>query len=271
MPEGDTIHRSANRLAAAITGEAVQRVATPRRAGAVPRRGATVERVWAEGKYLMISFDDGLVLETHMKMNGSWHLYRPGERWRRSARAVVARIDTEPWVAVCFSAPHVEVRRGDRPARGVRGGGGRLRAELGPDLTVADPNIDAALARLAGADQGRTMADVLLDQRLFCGVGNVFKSEVLAACGIHPDRALGTVDGADRRRLLTTANTQLMANVGGGPRTTVPGGLAVYGRGGQPCRRCQRPIEAGRRGQGAGRPTYWCPRCQPQTGIGPTA
>ena len=103
----------------------------------------------------------------------------------------------------------------------------------------------------------------LLDQRVACGVGNVYASEVPFAERVHPATPVGELDAATRRRLLATANRLLVANLQGGPRTTVPGGLAVYGRRGKPCRRCGTPVQSGRLGEQA-RSTYWCPRCQPE-------
>ncbi len=225
-----------------------------------------IEAVVAEGKFLMIRFDDGSELETHLKMNGSWHLYRPGERWRRSRRQAVAVVSVADWVAVCFAAPHVVlVGPGRRsPGRRARGAGGLDRSALGPDLCTPDPDLDEVVARV---DRywlpGTPILDVLLDQRVFCGVGNVFKSEVLHACLVHPLTPIGALDDAARRRLAATANTQLLANVEGGPRRTVPQGLAVYGRRGQPCHRCHDRVAADQLGTPP-RITAWCPTCQPK-------
>jgi endonuclease-8 len=110
------------------------------------------------------------------------------------------------------------------------------------------------------------IADVLLDQRVAAGIGNVYKSEVLWACGLHPFTRLAAVGVAQRRQLLDVAARLLQANLGAGPRTTHPAGLAVYGRGWQPCRRCGTPIEVARQGDMA-RVTYWCPVCQPSSVV----
>lgn len=269
MPEGDTIHRSAARLATALVGTAVVSFTGPRLGGSQPRPGTLIERVDARGKFLFVHFDDGTVLETHMRMKGSWHLYRQGERWRRSRRTARAIIETDEWTAVCFAAPHVELRS----ARAVAAGRASLDPRrvgpehLGPDLCTPDPDIDEVLDRIDRYTvPATTLVDVLLDQRLFCGVGNVFKSEVLFACGFHPETPIGTVDRAAGRRLAEVANAQLLANLGPGPRTTVPEGLAVYGRSGAPCRVCSTAIVSGRHGPHA-RITYWCPVCQPAPGL----
>ena len=262
MPEGDTIHRAASRLANALTGHSVTRFEAPRLVAPGPAPGTTVEEVEARGKYLLIHFDDGLTLETHMRMTGSWHLYRPGERWRRPRSTLRALVATDRWEAVCFSAPHVVLV--DRNRRGGRGRDGT--DHLGPDLCRADPDLDEVVRRL---DERRPSTDpiavALLDQRVFCGVGNVYKSEVLHACGVHPDTPVAALGPDLRRCLAGTAHRLLRANLGGGPRVTVSGGLAVYGRRGEPCRRCGAPVERAVHGEHA-RSTYWCPRCQPAPG-----
>jgi endonuclease-8 len=116
-------------------------------------------------------------------------------------------------------------------------------------------------------DPSSEVGVVLLDQRVACGVGNVYKSEVLHACGTNPFVPVGTIDPAGRRRLVETASRLLRANLGTGPRRTVTGGLAVYGRAGRPCRRCGSRVLGRRQGEQA-RMTYWCPACQPATGEG---
>ena len=254
MPEGDTIHRVATRLRPALVGHELVRFEAPRAAGVPPAVGTLVESVEAAGKHLLIAFADGIVLRTHLRMSGSWHLYRTGERWQKPAHLVRALVEVEGWVAVCFSAPVVVLERS--PAVG----------HLGPDLCRPDADLDECVARLATlADPATEVADVLLDQRIACGVGNVYKSEVCFAERISPRAAVGGVDEATRRRLVEVASRMLRANLDGGPRTTTagpPGSVAVYGRAGQPCRRCGSPIRVARTGPHA-RSTYWCPSCQP--------
>lgn len=264
MPEGDSIHNAAQRLRPALEGHRLVRFEASRAHGAMPRPGATITAVEAVGKHLLVRFDDGFVLETHLRMTGRWDLYRRGERWRKGAHLARAVIETDEHVAVCFSAPVVRVHRAapDGASPSLRSAIGHL----GPDLCRADADLTVALARMQDAvDPDTLIVDVLLDQRVAAGIGNVFKSEVLWACRVAPSARLGAVEPAVRRQLLETAARQLRANLGSGRRTTVagpPGSLAVYRRARRPCRRCGTPIRYATMG-GSNRGTYWCPRCQP--------
>lgn len=265
MPEGDTLHRSANRLRPALEGQRLARFEAPRVTGGVrPSVGTTIERVEAVGKHLLITFDDGVVLRTHLRMSGSWHLYRVGERWRKGRHLARAVVGTDEWEAVCFSAPVVEAFRAPPEGAAVRAD--HPLAHLGPDLCLPDVDLDAAAGRFAlVAEPDEEIKVALLDQRIAAGVGNVYASEVCFACGVDPFTPVAALDVPVRRRLLATASTLLRANLGSGPRTTVaggPGSLAVYGRRGQPCRRCGTPVRMRLQGERA-RSTYWCPTCQP--------
>jgi len=251
VPEGDTIHRTANRLRPALAGQKLTRLSLPRVAGDRPRIGEHIEDVRAVGKHLMIDFSGGLTLETHMKMTGAWHLYRVGERWQKGGHLARAEVEVDGWVAVCFSAPVVKL--GPTESMG--------RADLGPDLCTPDADIDIAVHRFGTLAGHLEVADALLDQRIACGVGNVYKSEVLWAERVSPFRPAAEIDESLRRRLLTRAQRLLLANLGPGQRTTVPGGLAVYERRGRPCRACGTRIMSTKQGEHA-RSTYWCPRCQ---------
>jgi endonuclease-8 len=247
----------AAQLREVLVGRPVVRVEVSRPTAGAPRPpapGTNVDEVEAVGKHLLIRFGDGTTLRTHLQMNGRWQWYRNGEAWRRPRhrmRALVAVPDVE---AVCFDAPIAVLERS--PAVG----------HLGPDLCRDDADLDEVLSRLAAlVEPDATLADVLLDQRIACGVGNVYKSEVCFAVGRHPATPIGRLDDAARRELFATAAAQLRANLGGGPRTTAgpaPGMLAVYGRARRSCRRCGTPIEVGRIGSSA-RSTCWCPTCQP--------
>jgi endonuclease-8 len=260
MPEGDTLHKAAARLKPALEGHRLTRFEAPRLVGDRPGLGEAITLVEARGKHLLVHFERGLVLRTHLRMTGSWHIYRDGERWQKGphlARAVVGA--DSGWVAVCFQAPVVETyhRAGAEPD---------ALTALGPDLclpaSLADDVLDAVLARAARlAPHGTTLGEALLDQRIAAGIGNVYKSEACWATGLDPGAPIETVGEDDRRRVWTVAARQLQANLGSAERRTHPAGLAVYGRRGQPCHRCGAPIRMARHGEQA-RSTYWCPTCQ---------
>jgi endonuclease-8 len=265
MPEGDTIFRSAAVLRAVLIGRTV----TAARAQAQPgmRRvpdldrlvGSSVTRVESRGKHLLIGFDTGLTLRTHLRMSGSWHRYRPGETWRLPRRQASVVLETADSVAVCFNAPTVELLTGRELVRHP------TLAALGPDLLARDFDADAALERLRERS-GAELGEALLDQRTIAGMGNVYKSEVCFIERLSPWRPVAELDDPSLARLLATARRLLRANVGGGARVTTEGTrgagrLWVYGRAGRPCRRCGRLIEARRQGE-LPRTTYWCPGCQ---------
>lgn len=267
MPEGDTIFRAATTLRKALAGKCVTAFRSDA-AGVVPRAasvvGRTVRSLDAHGKHLLIRFADAaggeLILHTHMQIDGSWHVYRPGERWRRAPARARVVIETADLVVPCFDAPTVELLTEPELARHRWLGG------LGQDAMADDFDMDAALARL------RALAAVpvgvaIIDQRVFGGVGNVFKSEVLFIERVSPFRAVRSLSDASLRGLLITSREQLRANRSGAwPRRTRPAArrgaaLWVYGRAGRPCRACATPIAVRRQGD-AGRSTYFCPACQ---------
>ena len=251
MPEGDTLFNTALTLRPALLGESLTAVNIRARGMYRLRVGDTVRSVEAVGKFLEIVVERGLALRTHLHMTGVWHLYEQGERWRRPRHLARAVLETESHVAVCFAAPTVEVG----PAADDR------LAHLGPDLCHADVDLDAVLERVAGSDPSTEIAEVLLDQRLAAGIGNVYKNEVLWACEVSPFRPLADVDEPMRRRLYETAAEQLQANLGRWKRQTHPKGLAVYNRAGQGCYRCLGRIRTIEHGD-IGRRTWWCADCQ---------
>ena len=258
MPEGDTIYRTAAVLRAALLGKSIVAFDAPRLMGIRPSLGSMVEYVESQGKHLEIGFDDGVVLHTHMRMTGSWHLYRTGETWRRPEHLARVIIEVAGWQAVCFSTNVVETYRAREFSRHPN----RL---LGPDLCRADADLDQCVASIASScDASTTVAEVLLDQRVACGVGNVYKSEVLWVCELHPFTPIGALIDEQRRTLLAEASALLRANLDSPNRVTVPGvpgGQAVYARHGKPCFRCGSTVEVDRHGEQA-RATYWCPVCQ---------
>lgn len=261
VPEGDTLHKTAVRLRPALAGHRLTRFEAPRLLGTRPRVGELIEGVEARGKHLLVHFERGLTLRTHLRMTGSWHLYREGERWQKAphlARAVVGA--DSGWLAVCFQAPVVETyhRAGAEPAS---------LSSLGPDLclaaSLADDVLDEVLRRAESlADATTTLGEALLDQRIAAGIGNVYKSEACFATGLDPGTPLRAVSLDDRRRVWTVAARQLQANLDHPERRTHEKGLAVYGRRGQACHRCGTPIRMQRHGEQA-RSSYWCPVCQP--------
>jgi endonuclease VIII len=283
VPEGDTIYRAARTLHHALAGQTVTRFQTElaplaQLDRAEPIAGRTVERVEAAGKHVLMTFSpstpgppplaaDTLILRTHMRMNGSWHIYRPGEPWRMPARAMRILIETSEWVAVAFNVYVAEFIRVEDRSRH------RPLAALGPDL-LGDFDADRAMARIR-EQGGRPLHDVLLDQRVMAGLGNVYKSEVLFLSRLHPDTPADRVGEPAWRELMRLAQSLLKANVSDGTMQIVTyRGLRrttgrmnpedrvwVYSRGGQPCRKCGTPI-ASRRDGDAARVTYWCPTCQ---------
>ena len=272
MPEGDTIHRVANRLRPALVGQPLVRLEAPRARGLLrrPVAGTEVTAVEAVGKHLLIRFAEGTTLRTHLRMTGSWHLYRTGERWQKAAHLVRALVEVPGWVAVCYAAPVVELEHDAT--------GGPQVQHLGPDLARADltdEQLEECVDRLGTlVEPTEEIGAVLLDQRIACGVGNVYKSEALWTSKVDPFAAVATLDRPTRRRLLETAHRQLAANVGVvGDRVTYregggADGVAVYGRRGRPCPRCGTPIQMRRQGQQA-RSTYWCSTCQTIGGTDP--
>lgn len=248
MPEGDTIALTARALQQRLAGKRVLEARPDRLRRLV---GTTIEAAEPEGKHLLLRFDNGLQLHTHMRMRGEWHLYRPGERWQRPAYAAVAVLEVEDAVAVCFRAPVVELVRG----RGAV-------AHLGPD--VLSPVFDTAEAvRRARALDVSTVGQALLDQRVAAGIGNVFRCEALWNRRISPLRPLSGCSDEDLAALFGTARDDLRANaVASRPRRFKYGRAAVYGRAGRPCPRCGGLVRALRHGEHA-RLVYWCPTCQP--------
>lgn len=266
MPEGDTIFRAARTLHAALAGDRVTRFETAlaplaRVDDQDPIAGRTIERVAAAGKHLIIDFSGGLHLRTHMRMNGSWHIYRPGERWKRPRRDMRVVIGTARFVAVGFNIPVAEFLDDRALSRQED-----LR-RIGPDLLGEEFDADEVLRRMTARPDAE-IANVLLNQRVVAGIGNVFKSEILFLAGINPFAKCAAISEADLRRVLAISRKVLRLNVehGRSDRITMNSldrskKLWVYGRGGDPCRRCATPIEYRKQGADA-RGTYWCPRCQ---------
>lgn len=211
--------------------------------------GDEVDEVEARGKHLLIRFAGGLTLHTHMRMTGAWHVYRAGDRWRKPRHQARIVLECGDHVAVCFNAPVIELlpTRTEYTHPNLAG--------LGPD--VLKPPVDIAEVRRRAAEQPGAVpiGDVLLDQRIVAGIGNIWRCETLFMCGVHPDAPQGRVDVGE---LVRTAARLMQAKV----RLGVTYRPNVYNRAGRPCVRCGTPIESARTGRHA-RTAYWCPSCQP--------
>ena len=242
MPEGDSLHRAARRLQV-LVGERVE-VETPHPRAASKRiaerlDGKTLESVEAVGKNLLLRFEGGVVLRSHLRMNGRWRVEERGAR--RSGR---------PWLVLRGAAHEAVLWNG--PVLDLRADGVR---ELGPDILADDADVDAIAARIRRAGE-REIGDALLDQRLVAGIGNMWKAEALWYARVSPwapvrdvaDERLGAV-------LIEAARLMRAALDGSRPIRR------VYGRTGRPCPRCKTLIRS--RGQGEqNRTAYWCPSCQ---------
>jgi endonuclease-8 len=274
VPEGDTIFRSARALHQAFAGHKLTLFETAYAPLASvhdqnPVTGRTIEQVESRGKWLLIHFSGDLILATHMLMSGSWHIYRVGERWKRARSHMRVMLGTHEWVAVGFDVPVARFYT----ARTLERFAGF--AGLGPDLLGPGFAADDAAARLLEHGE-EEVGNVLLNQRVMAGIGNVFKSEICFACWVNPFRRVASLRTQEIECLLWTARRFLAANVAdgagdaivtctGGRRSTGSSDQAsrlwVYRRGGSSCRRCGTTILTRKQGPGA-RSTYWCPECQ---------
>jgi endonuclease VIII len=247
MPEGDALHRAARRLQA-LVGQSVE-VETPH-----PRAAATgvaeqldgrrLEAVQAVGKNLVLRFEGGLVLRSHLRMSGRWTVSERGQETRG-----------RPWL----------VLRGETHAAVLRGGSvlelnARALRRLGPDILADPPDFDRMVAGLRRAEPDRAVGEALLDQRLVAGIGNVWKAESLWRARVSPWRPLVDVSDDELRRVLDEAARLMRSSVETGRAER-----AIYRAAGRPCPRCRTPVRSWGQGDD-NRTAYWCPRCQP----GPT-
>ena len=244
MPEGDAVHRAARRLQA-LVGDELQ-VETPHPRAAVKQLaplldGRRLEAVDAVGKNLLLRFEGGVVLRSHMRMKG---------RWRVLPRD--AEIFGVPWL-VLRGEQHVGVLSGGSVLELDRG----VARRVGPDILAQPPDFDAMLRNLRAIDQLREVGDTLLDQRLIGGIGNVWKMESLWAAEVSPWRPLADVGDDEVRAVLLEAHRLMQGRLDG-----VRGRARVYRRKGRPCPRCGTPVRSWPQGDGA-RMAYWCPQCQP--------
>jgi endonuclease-8 len=262
MPEGDTIYRAATRLQAVLAGQVVQR-AESRWLGAPADSllGRQITAVEARGKHLLIHFDDGRVLHSHMGMTGSWHIYRPGEPWQKPAQRAAIVLEFSQVCVVCFTPKLLELlsatqlRRHDYLRR------------LGPDLLAGPPPDHEVLARFRQCNQ-LPIGEAIMNQTVVSGIGNVYKSEVLFHQRLHPQTPVSNLRDEQILALVAISRDLMQQNLSGRPRTTrhsLDGGrFWVYSRSGKPCYACGAPILLIRQGD-AGRTTYYCPQCQPES------
>jgi endonuclease-8 len=243
MPEGDALHRAARRLQV-LVGQELE-VETPHPRAAVkqlaPRLdGRRLESVEAIGKNLLLRFEGGLVLRSHLRMKG---------RWRVLERD--AAVFGTPWLVlrgashtgVLWNGPVLEIDRG-------------VAKRLGPDILADPPDYDEMVKRFRSTAQARAVGDALLDQRLVSGIGNVWKVESLWEERVSPWRSVADVSDDELRNVLVTAHRLMRARLDG-----VPGRRHVYRRKGHGCPRCGTPIKSWPQGDDA-RMAYWCPQCQ---------
>jgi len=255
MPEGDTILRAARALHRALAGRTVTRFESvfPRLTRLdhdSPVSGRTIDRIDARGKHLLIHFSGDLVLRTHMRMHGSWHIYRPGERWQRPRHQMRIVIETGVIDAVAFDVPVAEFATETDLARTPA-----LR-DLGPDILAVDFKIDEAVERIAERP-GMSIAEALLDQRAIAGIGNIYKNEALFVARVSPFSAVESLSRETIEKVVMTATKLMRANISDAARRR----FWVYERGGKPCRRCGSIIQRQKQGVEA-RSTYWCGACQ---------
>jgi endonuclease-8 len=244
MPEGDSLHRTARQLQV-LVGHHVS-VQTPHPQAAVERlaerlAGRRLEGVEAVGKNLLLTFEGGLVLRSHLRMRGRWQVRPRDGRERRGRPWLVLQSTSHE--ALLWNGPVLELT-----ARGTR--------RLGPDILAETPDLGAMVANLRREHPSRELGDALLDQRLVAGIGNLWKAESLWHAQVSPWRRLGDVSDEELERVLGEAS-RLMRGSASGSREE----RRVYRRAGRPCPRCGAPIRS--RGQGDdNRTAYWCPGCQ---------
>jgi endonuclease-8 len=258
MPEGDTVHNAAARLRAVLLDRVPEQILTPQPrhlADRWPERlaGRAVRSVDARGKHLFVRFDGDLTLHSHLRMTGAWGVHREGARWKRARRRAWLVMRSGEWDVVQFDGPVLELMRESRTRFD------RRLAALGQDIIGASFDEAAFLRRLGAEDRRRAIGDVLLDQRVIAGIGNVWKSESCFAAAVNPWRTLARVDDEQSLAIVRFAREHMRESADGDGFSARP--HAVYRRAGMPCERCGTTIR--QHGQGDdNRLTYWCPGCQ---------
>lgn len=244
MPEGDSLRRAAARLQV-LVGARIE-AASPHPRGAVTGvaraiDGRVLERVEAVGKHLLLTFEGGVVLRSHLRMRGRWRVGRPGAGWRG-----------RPWLVL--RAGEWEATQWNGPVLALEA---RALARLGPDLLAEQSDVAVVVRRLRRTDPTTLVGEALVDQRLVAGIGNMWLAEALWQARVSPWRRVGEVSDGELEAALRSARDAMRAAVAGARQER-----AVHRRAGRPCRRCGTPIAS--RGLGErNRTAYWCPSCQP--------
>jgi endonuclease-8 len=257
MPEGDTIHHAAHRMHAILAGRVPDALATPHRrfeADRWPERLArrTVQSVDAHGKHLFVRFEGDLVIHSHLRMTGTWGIYRAGQRWRRAPSRAWLVLQAAGHEIVQFDGPLLELMTASRVRFDQRIAG------LGPDILAPELDERRFLARLRADDPTRGIGDALLDQRTIAGIGNLWKTEGCFAAGIDPWRVTGEVTDDEALSIIRLTRPRMQESARDGHQERF---RTIYRRTGRPCPRCGAPIRE--RGQGDdNRTTYWCAQCQ---------
>jgi endonuclease-8 len=244
VPEGDSLHRAARRLQVLVGQRIAAESPHPRaRAERVAEQidGRTLESVHAHGKNLILRFEGGLALRSHLRMTGRWSV-RPRGEARAGKPWLVLRGDVAE--GVLWNGPVLELHT-------------RALARLGPDILERPPRIDAVLERMRRSDQSRWFGEAMLDQSLVAGIGNMWLAEALWDAEVSPWRPLREVSDDERRRSLEAAAALMRHSVDTGRNR----GHRVYRHAGRPCPRCGTTIRSWGQGDG-NRMAYWCPRCQ---------
>ena len=262
MPEGDTVHRIAGVLGRDVVGRTLARLELKGHGTVAELAGVTIEAVESVGKHMLVRFAGGWTLRVHLGMKGKWR--RQHVRQQRPG-GITAVLQVGETAYVCYRAYRAELVRTAHVRRHPK------LARLGPDLLAHPPDLGAAVRRARlPAHAHREVGELLLDQRVAAGIGNVYKSEVLFACRVHPRTPMRALDEDAIRALFATAAELMRRNLGTRRRTHVPlqrrpdpssQRLWVYGRTGEPCLECGTPIQRFLQGDMA-RSTFFCPGCQ---------
>jgi len=255
MPEGDTIAWAARRIAAVLGGREIESVETPHPRHAMDRwpeklAGRRLRAAETHGKHLLLRFDGGLTLHSHLRMTGMWAVYERGRRWRRGRHRAWLVLRAGDHEVVQFDGPVLELMTDGRSRFDQR------LAALGPDILAGEFDAAEFLRRLRDDDQTRAIGDALLDQRIVAGIGNIWKSEGCFDAGIDPWRRVADVSDDEALAVVAATRPRMLESAGGAGYARE---LHVYRR--AKCPRCGGSVRA--RGQGDdNRTTYWCPGCQ---------